>query len=476
MQAAENMANKPALNEEQKEALKTIQKFLDHPGPDTFVLKGYAGTGKTFLMQWLAKWLKTAERDFCLLASTGRAATVLRGKTGFETRTVHSELYNFSKVDGDHDDLPADAPVDLYGQMKLQFLLRQPDENRRVYIVDESSMLSSEPSDDSVAAFGSGVLLNDFFNAAGSNKIIFVGDPCQLPPIGQEYSPSLNMDWLHSEKRMAISFTLETIERNKSDNDIPLLAMRIRRMLEQEVWPQWPRLPAANRNNVKLYASREDLFIAYVERYKKTGANQCVAITRSNATVQQINQAFRKELYGQDNMPLQVNDVLLVNRNNYRVPLTNGDFIVVKKLGERKVHENLHFQQAKVQVLGSETEYDLLLSLDVLNGNTGQFTKDQSRALMIDFSKRMKKKRVNPNGPQYKESMMKDNYLNCLQAGYGYIVTCHKAQGGEWDEVFLFLDNKMYGMPKPELFRWWYTAVTRAKKQLNLENGWWIGE
>ena len=194
------MTGKPTLNTEQKEAFKTIQKFLDHPGPDTFVLKGYAGTGKTFLMQYLAKWLDENDREFCLLASTGRASAVLRGKTGFETRTVHGELYQFSKVEGDHEDIPEDASTDQYGQMRLEFLLRKPDEKKRIYIVDESSMLSSELSDDSIAAFGSGVLLDDFFDAVGSNKIIFVGDPCQLPPVGQLDSPSLNMRWLAEAK------------------------------------------------------------------------------------------------------------------------------------------------------------------------------------------------------------------------------------------------------------------------------------
>ena len=392
------MSSKPILNIEQKEAFKSIQKFLDHPGPDTFVLKGYAGTGKTFLMQYLAKWLKANGREFCLLASTGRAATVLRGKTGFDTRTVHSELYHFSKVDGDHEDIPEDAPIDQYGQMRLQFLLRQPDEIKRVYIVDESSMLSSEPSDDSIAAFGSGVLLNDFFDAVGINKIIFVGDPCQLPPIGQEYSPSLSMDWLAGQKRMAISVTLETIERNNAENDIPLLAMRIRHMVDQGIWSKWPKLPAANRNCVKLHSSRETLFQAYIEHYKKVGANGTLAIARSNVTVQSINQAFRKELYGEDNMPLQVNDILLVNRNNYKVPLTNGDFISVKSLGETKIHANFHFQQVKVQAMNSEEEYELLLALDILYGRSGQFTKEQNRILMIDFSKRMKKER---NQTQY---------------------------------------------------------------------------
>jgi len=283
------------------------------------------------------------------------------------------------------------------------------------------------------------------------------------------------MDWLAGEKRMAISVTLETIERNDAENDIPVLAMRIRHMVDLGNWPKWPKLPAANRNCVKLHSSRETLFQAYLEHYKKVGANGTLAIARSNVTVQSINQAFRKELYGEDNMPLQVNDILLVNRNNYKVPLTNGDFISVKSLGETKIHANFHFQQVKVQALSSEDEYELLIAIDILYGRSSQFTKEQNRILMIDFSKRMKKRGIKPNTPQYKEAMMKDNYLNCLQASFGYIVTCHKAQGGEWDDVFLFLDNKMYGMPKPELFRWWYTAVTRAKKQLNLENEWWIG-
>jgi hypothetical protein len=469
------MAIKPTLNAEQKETFKTIQKFLDHKGPDTFVLKGYAGTGKTFLMQYLAKWLSEHDREFCLLASTGRASSVLRGKTGFDTRTMHGELYHFSKVDGDHEDIPEDASIDQYGQMKLQFLLRKPDEKKRIYIVDESSMLSSEPSEESIAAFGSGVLLDDFFDAVGSNKIIFVGDPCQLPPVGQEDSPSLSMRWLAKQHRMAISVTLETIERNKEDNDIPLMAMRIREMLDLEGWPLWPKLPAGNCKNIKLHGSREELFTQYLERYKEVGANGTLAIARSNASVQSLNQAFRVALYGTENMPLQAGDILLVNRNNYKVPLTNGDFISIIYMGEVKIQDNLRFQQVTVKALASDAEYELLLSLEILNGSSSQFTKEQSRSLMIDFSNRMKKKGIKANTPKYREAMMKDEYLNCLQANFGYIVTCHKAQGGEWDDVFLFLDNKMYGMPKPELFRWWYTAVTRAKKHLHLENEWWIG-
>ncbi len=256
----------------------------------------------------------------------------MRGKTGFNTRTVHGELYHFSKVDGDHEDIPEDAPIDKYGQMKLQFKLREPDKKQRVYIIDESSMLSSEPSDDSIAAFGSGVLLDDFFDAVGSNKIIFVGDPCQLPPVKQNQSPSLNMDWLAGRGRTAIAITLESIERTKIDNDIPVLAMRIRHMLTRDTWPKWPKIPAYNRNNVKLFPSRQALFDKYLEKYNLEGAYNNLAIVRSNAAAQSLNNVFRRELFKKDNLSLQLNEILLVNRNNYKGP-TN----------QRRLYHNIEY-------------------------------------------------------------------------------------------------------------------------------------
>jgi len=153
---------KPSLNSDQKAAFLAIKKFLDHPHANTFVLKGYAGTGKTFLMQYLGEWLKEKEINFCMLAATGRAASVLRGKTGFSTKTVHSELYNFSKIDGIDDNMTV-ASVDTGSQMSMQFKTRVADENKMLYIVDEASMLSGELSLDVLfATFGSGILLNDF--------------------------------------------------------------------------------------------------------------------------------------------------------------------------------------------------------------------------------------------------------------------------------------------------------------------------
>ena len=469
------MAAENKLNEEQEEAFKAILKFIKHSATDTFVLKGYAGTGKTFLMQHLAKWLDEKEHKFSLLASTGRAAAVLRGKTGLTTKTLHSELYHFSKANGAEDDLPEDAPMHLSGQFSLLFALRAPDDGKRIYIVDESSMLSDELEDgDSILNFGTGNLLLDFFTAAGNNKIIFVGDPGQLPPVKKIFSPALDMQWLVREKRTAVSFTLTRIERNERNNGILVLASCVRSMLDKKDGEQFPKLPASNTNNVNILQNDKTLFHQYVARFKEVGPDKAIAIARSNRMVNHINRAVRRELFGGLDLPMQNGDVLLVTNNNYAVPLANGDFVVISSLGAMEVRANLHFQQVKIKALLSNTEFELLVSLDILYGSESNFTKEQLERLMLDFNRRMKRKNMRLDSEAYREAMMSDRYLNCLRAKFGYAVTCHKAQGGEWEEVFLFLEKSMYGMPRTELFRWWYTAVTRARGQLFLANNWWI--
>lgn len=469
------MAGKSKLNEDQTEAFKAIQKFIEHPSADTFILKGYAGTGKTFLMQHLAKWLKEKKYKFSLLASTGRAAAVLRGKTGLTTKTVHSELYNFSKVDGADDDFPEGASIDQHTQMKMLFSLRQPDDGKKIYIVDESSMLASEMSEDELTVlFGSGSLLDDFFSAVGSNKVIFVGDPGQLPPVRQLFSPALEMGWLARQQRTAVSVTLEKIERNDPNNDLLILAAAVRGLASEEYLPAYPKLPASNLNNVILHPSDEFLFQAYVNRFKEVGPDGAIAIARSNRMVSIINRAMRRDLFGDPDIPVQKNDVLLVIHNNYSFPLTNGDFVTMVNLGEMETQAGLHFQKVSIKTLLSDTEHDLLISLDILYGPETNFTKHQLKMLMVDFNRRMRKRDIIPNSDDYRDSMMRDPYLNCLRAKFGYAVTCHKAQGGEWNEVFLFLEKSMYAMNREELFRWWYTAITRSRKQLHLARNWWI--
>ena len=141
---------------------------------------------------------------------------------------------------------------------------------------------------------------------------------------------------------------------------------------------------------------------------------------------------MRRELFGTLDLPIQIGDVLLVCQNNFKVPLTNGDFITVMSLGEIQLHVNLHFQSVRVKAALSGQEFEVLLALDILYGQQTNFTEQQAKALMVDFSKRMRRRSIRPNSDEYKKAMMEDDYINCLKATYGYAVTCHKSQGGEW--------------------------------------------
>jgi ATP-dependent exoDNAse (exonuclease V) alpha subunit len=464
-----------ALNAEQEEVISSIHRFIQTDEHDTFILKGYAGTGKTFLMQHLATELSTKKTAFSFLATTGRAATVLKGKTGFEARTIHGELYQFHEVDGDNKDIPADAATDAFGQMKLIFNLRARDDSKKIYIVDEASMVSTETNNEiSYAEFGSGNLLQDLLSVVENNKIIFVGDPCQLPPVGQSASPALDEAYLKGIGRKVTSGELKTIVRTGSGNDILELAHNIRDMVGAEPTERWVKLPAGRKNNCTVHATEDALLLRYLEHFSAKGGRDCIAIAQSNAMCHKINEAVRQHLYNKPNAPLMVGDMLMITQNNYMVPLTNGDFAEVVSIGEPYTEAGLQFLEVKVKHQLTGKEYEVLLSLDVLYGSGTNLNKDQQRGLMINFSNRMRAKRIGPNTAAYKEQMKKDEYLNSLRATYGYAVTCHKSQGGEWDNVFLFLNKSMYGMPVNDMCRWWYTAVTRAKHSLHLGYDWWV--
>lgn len=335
-------------------------------------------------------------------------------------------------------------------------------------------MLSNVQADDSeTMSFGSGKLLDDLFSYAKRNKIIFVGDPGQLPPVKENFSAALDMGWLQQQKRTAIAVTLSKIERIDKDNDILVLASMIRSMPANAL-PRYPKLPASNLANVNIMSSDETLFKSYVMRFKELGPYETIAIARSNKMVSDINRAMRRELYQELDKPLQENEILMVTHNNYSAELTNGDFVMVLEIGEALTHATLHFQQIKIRSLVSAAEHVMLISMDILYAEQQNFTKNQQKVLMIDFGRRMRRIGIKPNSDEYKARMMKDPYLNCLRAKYGYAVTCHKAQGGEWAHVYLFLEKGMYRMAPPELLRWWYTAVTRAKERLYLSDNWWI--
>lgn len=290
------------FNDKQQQVYNQLKAFIKDKTIDTFILNGYAGTGKTYLIQFFAKYLRQQKIKFSLLATTGRAAAVLRGKTEMTTSTVHSALYFFSEVDGDDENLPDDAPADAFGQMKLIFEPNRRLEGSCIYIVDEASMLATEAHNEtSFAVFGSGNLLPDLLLAIGKNKIIFVGDPCQLPPVGQTISHAFDEDWLNQFGRRPVTATLDKIMRTHEDNDILDLASNVRNAIGSFQASKWIKLPARNKKNCTVLPDGNSVFLEYFSRFHQFGPKSCIAIAHSNNACNHLNKFFRKRLYPESN-------------------------------------------------------------------------------------------------------------------------------------------------------------------------------
>jgi len=465
------------LTDKQAAVMASILQFLDRPGGGVFILKGYAGTGKTFLLQQLAAQLQQKKRKYVLLAPTGRAASVLRAKSDLQASTIHSHLYSFSDVDGEPEYDEQVPNVDQFGQMRLIFTLRSIDTEKKndcVFIVDEASMVSDEPGDaTSYAHFGSGHLLSDLLQIAGTNKIIFSGDPAQLPPVTEPNSPALDEAFFRKQGKTVHGAELDEILRQQSDNDILELATKLRAMTQKKSDYPWIKLPARGLNRVTLLSEKE-LLDRYLRDIDAQGMNDRIAICHQNWGCAEISRQVRRHRYGSSKAELQPGDLLMVTQNNYLVPLTNGDFVEVVVPGPISKHAGFSFQRVRVKALHNGIDYETLLSWDVLFGDIPNLSADQQRYLMIDFSQRMRAKGVKPRSDAYYTAMQSDPYLNSLRANFGYAVNGHKAQGGEWAHVYLFLKRGMYVMGPQGLPRWWYTAVTRAKEQLYVAEDWWV--
>ena len=469
------MTNNLALNGQQRQAFDLFLKFLHHKGMAVFILKGYAGTGKTTLLQQLAQYLEDKKEKFSLLAPTGRAASVLSTKSGLRATTIHSELYHFSDLEGDADPTKVETEIDDFGQMRLLFSIRSIDEKSdKVYLVDEASMIGDERNDQtSFASFGTGHLLTDLLTLAGNNKLIFAGDPCQLPPVGSFNSPALTTDFFANLGIKVFEFELTEILRQKQGSEILKLATQVRHLVKQPAKSKWIKLPAQKYSSIhkNSFQSAKEL---YLEEIKKNGTEQSIAISLSNKNCHQINLMARETIFGKDQNLMLPKDLLMVTQNNYLVPLTNGEFVKVIKVGDHQFHKGLSFRHITVMSLLTGVMHHALLCEEPLYNGTNNLTWAQQRSLMVDFSQRMRKKGIKPKTPQYYEKMLKDPFINSLKANFGYAVTCHKSQGGEWKNVFFFLNKGMYAMNPPELARWWYTGITRAKENLYLVDDWWI--
>ncbi|MBR9833497.1 AAA family ATPase [bacterium] len=468
------------LTSDQRIALEMLNQFIE--GDDTvFLLKGYAGTGKTTLLNGLCQYINDINREVSLLAPTGRAAMVLGQKTKKSTSTIHRSIYNMDELIEKKEG----------SSFKFSYGLRyNEDSSNSIYIVDEASMISNAYSDDEFFTFGSGCLLDDFVDFVTSEsenrKIIFVGDQAQLPPVNMNFSPALDEIYLSKTFQFRIQeASLSEVVRQSDHSGILKSATAIRSSIEKNSFNTF--VLAEESDDISSISSK-DFLDSYTKQAKELGVANSMVITHSNKQAQAYNQVIRNYRYKVYNQIVRKDDILMITKNNYNgsIELYNGMFAKVLDAGEIKytckprftikggevVERNLAFREIIVEVTDVKGEKHSIKTtlLDAfLNSKEGRLHPYDQRALYIDFKERMAKEGIKPGDKDFKDRLRKDLYFNALQAKYGYAITCHKSQGGEWDNLFIDFDVNM-GKNSKAYFRWAYTAITRASKKIHCIN------
>ncbi len=464
------------LTADQHQALAQIEQFL-HGEQDVFLLKGYAGTGKTTLLKGVCQYLESKNAAFGLMAPTGRAAMILSSKTGVEASTIHRGIFNMDELKEKEEG----SSFKFYYQLKLN-----EDSASCVYLIDEASMVSDRHAEDEFFMFGSGHLLKDLtrYVAQGSTKrkIIFIGDNVQLPPVGMKFSPALDRDYL--EERYGLSVeetTLTQVVRQQEGSGILHTATALRESLRNQIF-----------NQFSIQYQSENVFRvtpeAFMERYASTaksgGLEETIVITHSNRQALEYNFQIREFRYADNDPKVRKQDRLLITKNNYNgaIELFNGMFARVLEVGGISYTAQPRFKIEGGETIQRELVFrDVLVEVKDVNGNPhklrttlldrfltaeeGRLHPYDQRALYVDFKERMRKQGVKPGTEAFREALKTDLYFNALQAKYGYAITCHKSQGGEWKNAII--DFKVYmGKLSAGFFRWTYTAITRASERL----------
>lgn len=479
------------LTTSQENVLKQILEFVSNPTERVFILKGYAGTGKTTLMRFLIQELEKVKKDYRLLASTGRAAKVLANLSNRNgsTSTIHSMVYSFNGLSKEYDEKETPV-VDKDGQLFLVFepsQLNETDVPETIYIIDEASMISDVAAKNvTQAKFGEGRLLKELldYDKRSGSKFIFIGDPCQLPPIEEYYSPALMKDYFHQTFRMeAQEAQLTEIMRQKGASGIIDASKQIRGLYNQAPNDTsmygsqrlWGVLPFRKYYDIQLHSNLESMINDYVDKVKTSGLNSAVCICRSNSTCSQLSANIRGKLgfaYGR----VQKGDLLMVIQNNMPTGLMNGDMVTIEELGPTtQSRSGLTFREVTVKELFTQKTIKTLMIEEIVNQSRLNLDSAQQQALFIDFIMRMRDKGITQkDARQFNYAMMHDPYLNALRCVYGYAITCHKSQGGEWEDVYVHVPRNITLNPTKETYQWIYTSMTRAKNTLHMVDDFFI--
>ncbi|MBR5102859.1 MAG: AAA family ATPase [Muribaculaceae bacterium] len=443
-------------NDEQTSLLAALGVFFLQSEPmSVFLLNGYAGTGKTSVLGALVKALSQQGMRFVLMAPTGRAAKVFSSYSRHQAYTIHRKIYRQNSYLND------------------TFALAENKHSDTFFIVDEASMIPSKVAD---STFGTGNLLDDLvqYVYSGHNcKLMLMGDNAQLPPVGQVESAALNAEVLKGYRLKVYNVTLTQTVRQAAESGILYNAMKVRQSMSEESFTA-PRLQVKGFSDIKT-TTGEYLIELISDCYDHDGSEETIVVTRSNKRATIFNLGIRNQiLYREDE--LASGDMLLVAKNNYFWTneckeidfLANGDVVMVRKLrGEIEHLYGLRFATVTIQLPDyNGLELDVKIILDSLISDTPALTVAQQERMYNEIMAELtgdKRTRYN--------ALKQNPYFNALQVKYAYAVTCHKAQGGQWRNVFI----DMGGIPPEafttiEFFRWFYTALTRASQTVYLVN------
>ena len=443
----------------QDSALHMVSKFLlSQNYEELFLLKGYAGTGKTSIVGTLVKNSWKINKNLVLLAPTGRAAKVISSYSNKEAFTIHKKIYYPKSKKGGG----------------ISFSLQKNKHKNTIFIVDESSMIP-DTSPDSIL-FDKGSLLSDLIQYVYSGhqcKLILIGDTAQLPPIKLDISPALDKSTLENYfNKKVVTIELDEVVRQEKGSGILCNASIIRQSLEDEFYDTF-KFEKENFPDIIRPYDGQELMSALEDSYLNSGDEESVFIVRSNKRAFLYNQNIRSRiLYKEEE--LSVGDHLMVVKNNYfwlettseAGFIANGDIIEILEIYSIKELYGFKFATVYVKMIDYPrmAAFETVLILDTLSSEIASLSFEDSNKLYQEVLKDYEHETS-----KYKKflSVKKNIYFNALQVKFSYAITCHKSQGGQWDTVFVEQPYLPNGIDKDYL-RWLYTAITRAKKKLYL--------
>ena len=446
--------------QDQRKALQTFARFMtDRSENAVMILRGSAGTGKTSLAGAIVKAVIRLRFKVSLLAPTGRAAKVFSLNAGLSASTIHRKIYREKAFNG------ADGQFSLNNNMFRDML----------FMVDEASMISFSQSN---TTFGSGRLLDDlvqYVYSSGANcRLLLIGDKAQLPPIGEEESPALRSDVLKSYGLEVYECDLNEVLRQSQHSGILWNATTIREMITRNTATQLPKIKLKGFADISIVPGNE-LIESLASSYSVVGIDETMVITRSNKRANIFNQGIRNTILGREE-ELTTGDLVMVVKNKYLEKdrstdisfIANGDHAMIRRVRNIRELYGFRFADASLEFPDyNNTELDTVVVLDTLTTEAPALTREQNDKL---FQSVMEDYADVPRKADRMKQLREDAYFNAMQIKFGYAVTCHKAQGGQWAHIYLDQGYMTDEMLTPDYIHWLYTAFTRATEHLYLVN------